>query len=133
MDPAVKKKFESYPREIRLKMLALRQLVFEVADELSLGKVDESLKWGEPSYSVKGASPFRMDWKVKTNHLAVYFVCTTKLVDTFRELYSDVLSFEGNRAVVFKLENEIPTSELKHCISLALQYHKIKHLPLLGV
>lgn len=132
MESMVLKKFESYPNKVNVQMLALRQLVFDVAQELSLGEVDETLKWGEPSYSVKGASPLRMDWKAKTNQLAVYFVCTTKLVDTFRELYSDTLNFKGNRAIVFQLDEEIPITELKHCIALALRYHKIKHLPLLG-
>ena len=30
------------------------------------------------------------------------------------------------------LKNKIPKTELKHCISLALKYHKVKKLPLLG-
>ena len=56
----------------------------------------------------------------------------TSLVDTFRELYGDVFMFEGNRAIVFGEADEIPVAELKHCISLALTYHRVKRLPLLG-
>ena len=36
------------------------------------------------------------------------------------------------RAIVFGETDEFPVDELKHCISLALTYHRVKHLPLLG-
>jgi hypothetical protein len=39
---------------------------------------------------------------------------------------------QRNRAIVFNVTDEIPVSELKHCVSLALTYHRIKHLPMLG-
>ena len=74
-----------------------------------------------------------MDWKKsKSEQYALYFHCQTKLVETFKELYRDKFEFEGNRAIVFKENDEIPTDELKHCISLTLTYHRIKHLPMLG-
>mgnify|MGYP003144441943 CR=1 FL=1 len=70
--------------------------------------------------------------KAHPEHIAVYFKCTSKLVPTFKSLYKDKFNFEGNRAIVFQLKDKIPVKELKHCIALALTYHKIKHLPLLG-
>jgi hypothetical protein len=75
-----------------------------------------------------------MDWKAKTpEQYAIYFKCTSKLVPVFKELYSNYFKFEGNRAIVFQMEEEVPVEALKHCIGLALQYHKVKNLPLLGV
>jgi hypothetical protein len=62
----------------------------------------------------------------------MYFNCRTKLVDTFRELYRDQFKFYGNRAIVFHEGDEIPIDALKHCILLALTYHRRKHLPMLG-
>ena len=98
-----------------------------------LQKIEETLKWGEPSYLTKHGSTVRIDWKEKNpEHIAVYFKCTSKLVPTFKSLYKDKFNFEGNRAIVFQLKDKIPVKELKHCIALALTYHKIKHLPLLG-
>ena len=41
--------------------------------------------------------------------------------------------FDGNRAIVFDKSDKLPSTELKHCISLALTYHSVKHLPMLGV
>ena len=49
-----------------------------------------------------------------------------------REMYRDVFTFVWNRAIVFGETDELPMDELKHCISLALRYHRLKHLPLLG-
>jgi len=130
----VEKIFNNYPDNIRKKMLLLRQLVLDTATETeSVKKIEETLKWGEPSYITKTGSTIRMDWKKsKPDQFALYFHCKTKLVDTFKELYTDRLMFEDNRAIVFNINDKIPSNELKHCILLSLTYHNIKHLPMLG-
>jgi len=133
-NPEVIIKFKSYPKEIGPKMYLLRKLVLEVAEESEIAKIEETLKWGEPSYLAKKGSTLRMDWKAKTpNQYAMYFKCTSKLVETFREVYGDTFKYEKNRAIVFNLEDEVPKQELKACIRLALNYHSLKHLPLLGL
>jgi hypothetical protein len=42
----------------------------------------------------------------------------------------------GKREMIFQLsqleKGGLPMSELKDCLSMALRYHDIKHLPLLG-
>lgn len=130
----VLKKFQSYPKDIRQKLVRLRQLIFDVAsDAAEIGELEESLKWGEPSYITDGGSTVRIDWKESTpQKYAMYFNCNTKLVSTFKKIYTDKFIFEGNRAIVFNRKDKVPTKELKHCIALSLQYHKIKHLPMLG-
>ncbi|MFW9687145.1 DUF1801 domain-containing protein [Vibrio parahaemolyticus] len=134
MDKAVKDRFDEYPDNARVRLEELRNLVFQVASELELGEVDETLKWGEPSYSVKTGSPLRMDWKLKSpNNYYLFFNCQTKLVDTFRELYGDELVFQGNRAIVLTLSKPLPETVIKSCLELALTYHQCKNLPLLGV
>ncbi len=130
--PAVQK-FQSYPSDIQHKLLSIHQLIIEVAENKQLGKPEQSLKWGEPSYLVKGGSPIRLDRRSKTpEQYALFFSCNSKLVDTFREIYGDVLSFEGNRAIVFHKTDRVPKRALAHCIELAMTYHKVKSLPLLG-
>lgn len=113
----------------------LRQLVLDTASESTgVGALEETLKWGEPSYCSNSGSTIRMDWKKsKPDQYALYFHCKTRLVDTFREIYRDTFQFDSNRAIVFHINDEIPVNELKHCISLSLTYHRIKHLPMLGV
>ena len=114
--------------------MRLRELIFDVAEgNPDIGDLQETLKWGEPSYLADEGSTVRIGWKEsRPEYYAIYFNCNTKLVDTFREVYSDLFNFEGNRAIVFHKEDKVPTRALEHCILLSLQYHKIKHLPLLG-
>ena len=133
-NPKVNEVFNEYPKSVRPKMLRLRQLVLDAANEIeSINQLEETLKWGEPSYLTKSGSTIRMDWKKKTpDQYAMYFKCTSKLVPTFKVLYGDTFKFEGNRAIVFELDDKLPEKELKHCISMALTYHRIKHLPNLG-
>ncbi len=121
---------------MRIRIEELRNIVLTIASELKLGgEVEESLKWGGgPSYSVKTGSPVRMDWKQKTpSRYYLFFNCQTKLVDTFRELYSDSLEFQGNRAIILSLSAPLPEASIKTCLELALTYQKRKNLPLLGM
>ena len=133
-NPKVKDIFDNYPKSVKKQLLHLRELVLSVASEIDgLEKIEETLKWGEPSYLTKYGSTVRMDWKEKNpEQFAVYFKCTSSLVPTFKTIYKDKFKFEGNRAIVFKLNDKIPETELKHCILMALTYHKVKNLPLLG-
>lgn len=134
-NPEVKIVFKNYPKGVQQKLVRLRKLILETANEIdSIDELEETLKWGEPSYLAKKSSTIRIDWKKsKPEQYAMYFKCTSKLVETFKIIYGDVFTYEGNRAIVFKLKDKIPVAELKHCISMALTYHQIKNLPLLGV
>lgn len=134
-DPRVDEVFASYPARARLRIEQLRKLIIEAAEETDgLAEIEETLKWGEPSYLTKYGSTVRVDWKPKSpDQYAVYFKCTSKLVSTFREVYPKEFHFEGNRALVFSLDEEPPKNALKHCVKAALTYHKVKHLPLLGM
>jgi len=117
-NPAVAKKIEQYPSSIQEKLHYLRQLILDTATEIEELTTLETI---------------RIDWKPATpKQYAIYFKCTSKLVVTFKVLYPKQFKFEKTRAILFSLEEEIPVKELKHCIQLALQYHKVKHLPLLG-
>ena len=132
--PEVLEKFQSYPSRIRKKLPYLRQLIIDTARVTEgVGKLEETLRWGEPSYIAKGGSTIRMDWKKNApDQYVMLFHCQTSLVDTFRELYRDEFRFEGNRAIVFYLDDTIAVGKLRHCVTLALTYKKIKHLPMLG-
>ncbi|MCF7560443.1 DUF1801 domain-containing protein [Sabulilitoribacter multivorans] len=132
--PKVEDVFNRYPKTVKKQMLNLRKLVLKTASQIdSVEKLEETLKWGEPSYITKHGSTLRMDWKAKNpNQYAMYFQCTSSLVSTFKTIYKNTFKYEGKRAILFDLNDNIPEAELKHCISLALTYHKIKHLPLLG-
>lgn len=133
MNPDIKAIFERYPIAARRQLENVRELILTVATEHALGVVEETLKWGEASYLVKGGSTIRIDWKPKDPEVVkVFFHCQTRLVETFRELYPSELEYEGRRAIVIPLSASIGQGPLGHCLLLALKYHSLKHLPLLG-
>lgn len=133
IDVSVKQKFSTYPVEVAVVLNQVRELILDVANQDGITELEETLKWGEPSYISKSGSTIRFDYKDKApEHFCIYFNCNTKLVETFKELYGDTFVYQGNRALVFSLAQTLPSKELSHCFSLALRYKKIKHLPLLG-
>ena len=134
-DSRVPPVFDRYPEQVRSRLENLRRLILEAAAESeAISSLEETLKWGEPSYLAKQGSTLRIDWKEKApNQYAMYFKCTSKLVPTFKTVFDDQFSYEGNRAIVFQMEDSIPEQELKQCITAALRYHTLKHLPLLGL
>lgn len=107
-------------------LLALRDLILKTATETEgVGQIEETLKWGQPSFLTakpKSGSTIRLD-AVDDTHYALYFICHTHLVDKFRELYPDAFTYNGNRALVFEIGQNLPVPELKHCIAMALTYH----------
>ena len=126
--------FESYNEPGRSRLELLRTLVLVSVKEINPNlKLEESLKWGQPTYAVKGGSPFRLGWSKKAPEgCAVFFHCQTSLIETIKAIYGDQLIYEGKRAIVFPANVKIPKKIVSHCLELALTYHKIKHLPHLG-
>src|SRR5215475_551744 len=110
--PAVVEVFDSYPKPVRAKLLALRKLILGTARATAgVGALEEALKWGQPSYLTsesKSGSTIRIDGiKSAPNQYAVYFHCQTNLVETFRELYPE-LRYGGNRSILLDASEEIP-------------------------
>lgn len=134
MKKEIQTKFESYPQEANSQLTNVRRLIFSVARDSGLSSVEETLKWSQVSYLVKGGSTIRIDWKPKEpDVIKIYFHCQTSLVETFKEIYGEQLRYEGKRAVIIPLKAKIEEGPLAHCIELALRYHSLKKLPLLGV
>jgi hypothetical protein len=115
-------------------MMHLRDLTINTAKSIDgVNRLTESLKWGEPSYRSNHGSTIRMDWKPKNpEYCALYFQCTTSLISTFKTIYGEELQFEGKRAILLDVKDQIPDKIIIQCLSMALNYHRVKHLPLLG-
>jgi hypothetical protein len=127
-NPKVAAVFETYPKEIKTKLMFLRQLIFDVASKTDgVGELEETLKWGQPSYLTtksKSGSLVRIDQiKSQEEKYAVYFHCQTTLVDTFKEMYRDQFESGGNRSIIFGVKDRVPVAALSHCVSMALTYH----------
>ena len=127
-NPAVEDVFDSYPLNIREKLLFLRSLIFDCAKETQgIGALEEGLRWGEPSYITsqsKSGSIIRIHhYASKPFDFAMYFHCGTNLVARFQERYPTQFTFGGNRSIEFMLTDSIPVKALKDCITMALTYY----------
>ena len=110
--------FNSYPQNIKSKLMFLRQLIFDTAASIEgIGKIEETLKWGEPSYLTpesKSGSTIRIAWKEsQKENYSIYFKCTANLVPAFKEKFPNKFKFGGNRSIDFNLDDDVPVKELK--------------------
>ena len=127
-DSAVDAVFSSYPKPVKAKLLALRRLILDTARTTrGVGALQETLKWGQPSYltpETGSGSTIRIDRvKSSADRYAVYFHCQTDLVATFRELYPNEFTYGGNRSIILDAGEKIAEPALRHCVALALTYH----------
>ena len=130
-DPAVAETFAAYSPPARARLKRLRALIFKTAAETDgVGALQETLKWGQPSYltpETKSGTTLRIDaLKDGSGGYALYVPCQTNLVERFRALYAETLTFEGNRAIVFAARDDMPAPAVRHCIAMALTYHRDK-------
>ena len=129
MPPEVAATFGDYPEPMRSELLALRELVLATASETEgVGAITESLKWGEPAYLTKetrSGSTIRIaPTNAKSAHdYAMFFICSTNLVNDFRAQFGDTFAYEGERAVLFTVGDSVPVDELRECVRQALTYH----------
>lgn len=127
-DSSVQQVFEHYDDPVRKRLLALRDMILdEAARHPEIGEVRETLKWGQPSYlpaRPRIGTTLRID-RTRNNpaQVGLYFTCNSTLGDDFRQLYSGVFEFEGNRAILISVDGPLPERPLRHCIALALTYH----------
>ena len=120
--------FAAYPSRQRKMLLAVRDLILQVAAKIpEVGEIEEALRWQQPSFLTTrsgSGSTIRIDaMRGSAENYATYFNCNTTLVDDFKQLYPKHFKFEGNRALIFNVADKLPMNELRHCISLALTYH----------
>jgi hypothetical protein len=126
-NPDVARVFDTYPPGMRGKLLILRKLILDTAAITDgVGELEETLKWGEPAYLTpsKSGSTIRINWKRSSpSQYALCFICHTNLVETFRMLFPNDFTFEGNRAMLFHQADALPRDSLAFCIAAALTYH----------
>ena len=125
-DLAVAAVYKSYPDSIRARLLVLRQLIFELADRLDGIEISETLKWGVPSYhsSTKTGTPIRLAPTKEADSYGLYVHCQTSLINDFRQAHPDTFRYSGTRALLFKLDDQLPEKELEEFILAALTYHQ---------
>jgi hypothetical protein len=127
MDPKVRAAFDAAPPAAREGMLALRQMILEVAAGLpKVGPIEEDLRWGQPAYltaATRSGSTLRLGTP-KSGGFALYCNCQTSLIADFRDQMGNAFRYEGNRAVLFRTVKEIDADPLSLLIARALTRHK---------
>lgn len=120
----MKSAYASFPQPARDGLLALRDLIFDLAADLPVGDVDESLKWGQPSYTTTGeksGTPVRLSL-TKQGDIAILTHCQSTVIGDFRAICDPSLTFDGNRALHLDPSAPIPTAEITPLIRAALTY-----------
>ncbi len=129
-NPAVKKAFDNYPRQVTDRLLLLRELIFRIAEESDeIGQIEETLKWDNPSYlthAPKSGTTIRLsNIRADDDKYAMSVHCQTSLVSDFRQIYPE-LTYDGNRSLLFHVNAKLPLATVEHFISSALTYHHRK-------
>jgi len=119
--------FDAIDPPRRAALIRLRALVLEAAADAAV-QISETLKWGEPAYLP--AKP-RVGTTVRLNALkgsadgyALFLNCKTTLLEQYRHLYPEAFGYDGQRGVLLTTAREPDAAALKHCITLALTYHR---------
>ncbi|MDG1996209.1 MAG: DUF1801 domain-containing protein [Emcibacteraceae bacterium] len=115
------------PNVILENLLYLRTLIYEQAETISeVGKIQEELKWGQPSYSSKNkaGTPIRLGTeKKRPEFYGLYVNCSTSLIEDIKHIYGNLFKYDGNRAVLFYENDILPIKELRQVINMALTYY----------
>lgn len=124
---AVEQIFLSYSPAIKKKLLELRELIYQTAEQHGeVGEIEETLKWQSPSYlthNPKSGTTIRLDrLKLDDAKYALSVHCQTSLVAEFKQIYPE-LNYDGNRSLIMDINSELPLKAAKDFIYMALTYH----------
>lgn len=104
-----------------------RAVFHDIAAQNALGPLDETLKWGKPSWRPKRprtGSTLRMDWQPNAPHrLSLFVDCKTDLAARMADLYADVLTNDGRRAMGLALTAPLPEQAIAHLAQMTFTYH----------
>ena len=114
---------------IEEKLRVIRKLILATAsDTAGVGRIEETLKWEEPAYLTnesKSGSTIRLGWKESVpGQYAIYFNCRTRLWIVSDDVPG--IGDQGDRAIVFDVDDDLPEDAVCHCIEMALTCHRAK-------
>ena len=111
------------------RLLELRALIHEVASATGTDPLEETLKWGQPSFLPAKRAGTTIRLGATPTHAAIYVHCQTTLVNGYRERFPTEFAYEGNRAVLIPHEAPLNHDALCQIIAAALTYHRNKKAP----
>ncbi len=127
---AVATAFDMLAPDARDGMLALRDLIFDTADDLPrIGRLEEALRWGQPAYLTpdsKVGTTIRLGVP-KSGKFALFVHCQTSLIADYITMFPDQDRVEGTRAILFDRPDQIDPPRHGWLIRRALTYHFMAH------
>jgi hypothetical protein len=107
-----------------------RALYHQIAGEMDVGPLDETLKWQQPSWRPKRprtGSTLRMSWQAAAPDTLNFFVdCKTDLAARMQSLYPDIGTNDGQRKITLPLTRPLPESALMYLAEMTFTYHRAK-------
>lgn len=119
MGKTVETVLASYPAEVQARLRQMRALILEVAANEDID-VEETLKWGQPSYLAKKGSTLRLG--EVDGQPALFAHCQSQIIPNARMMFGDSLTYSGNRAVI--LNDHAGEGELRQIVLHGLTYHQ---------
>ena len=117
--------FAAFPDAVRPGLMALRDLIFNVAEETpQVTQLTEDLRWGQPSYLTppRVGSTIRLGIP-KEGGFGLYAHCQTTIIADFVSSYPGWDKIDGNRGVLFDDIKQIDPVRHGALIKAALTYH----------
>ena len=119
-----------WPEPAQRTLWYCRAVFHDIAAKAEIGPLDETLKWGQPSwrpYEPRTGSTLRMDWDLKfPNRLSLFVDCKTHLAARMRDLYPDLPENDGRRHLAIALDAPLPEQALAHLADMTFTYHRAK-------
>lgn len=119
MGNAVDEVFETYTQPVQDRLRKMRALILDVGANAGV-EVEETLKWGQPSYLAKKGSTLRLG--AIDGEPALFAHCQSRIIPEARMAFGDALTFSGNRAVI--LDDKAGEPELRQIVLHGLTYHR---------
>ncbi|MFT6674686.1 MAG: hypothetical protein ACJAVM_000869 [Sulfitobacter sp.] len=116
-----------WPGPAQQGLWACRAIFHDVAAQAGIGVLEESLKWGQPSWRPqrpRTGSTLRISWDAATPQILPLFVdCKTDLAARMQTLYPDLAANDGRRRIGFDLHGALPAQAIAHLAQMTFCYH----------
>ena len=120
----------TWPVSAKEMLWRCRAIFHDVAEQAKVGTLDETLKWGQPSWrpsKSRTGSTLRIDWNPKFPDRLSFFVdCKTDLAARMQTLYPDLPENDGQRHLAITLSAPLPEQAITHLADMTFTYHRAK-------
>lgn len=126
LPPEVQVVLSTWPDTAQRHLLAIRDILFDVAAQSDVGALDESLKWGQPAWRPRAprtGSTLRFGWSAQNPAALMAFVnCRTDLAGQMSTRFPNAYDNDGRRSLAFDLATPLPDPAIRTLAHLTFTY-----------